>query len=233
MKNLPQLIESGDAYERSGLVHRVVAPDSDGPLPTAVLVHGHLGNEDVMWVFGQTLPPNWLLLSVRAIVPVSEKSYTWHPRGENEWPALSQFDEAATAVTRFIQALPALYGADLDQIYLMGFSQGAATAFATAIQQPGWIKGIASLVGFMPHGVEAAMEQAALKDMPVFMAAGERDERIPIEIARACAEAVQAMGARLEYREYDTGHKLNGDGMRKLKAWWSELEKLREIHRHT
>jgi predicted esterase len=33
---------------------------------------------------------------------------------------------------------------------------------------------------------------------------------------------VRAAGAYLEYREYDTRHKLNGAGMRKLKSWWAE-----------
>jgi phospholipase/carboxylesterase len=197
------------------------------------MIHGHLGNEDVMWIFAQTLPFNWLLVSVRAVVPVSENSFTWLPRAENEWLSLGQFDEAVTKVAHFIQALPELYEADLEQIYLMGFSQGAATSFATAVAHPGWIKGIASLVGFMPLQVEDPIEKSALMDVPVFMAAGEQDERIPIEMSRVCAEAVRAMGAHLEYREYNTGHKLNSDGMRKLKAWWLEREKLREIHRHT
>jgi len=227
VKKLPRLVEHGEAYENSGLVHRVLEPEASGPYPTAVMLHGHLGNEDVMWIFGKTFPDNWLVLSVRAIVKMTEERFTWHPRGANEWPALPQFEEAVTAVTQFIRALPELYSADLDQIYLMGFSQGAATAFATAIQHPGWIKGIASLVGFMPLQVEEAIAKAALKNVPVFMAAGERDERIPLEIARRCAEAVRAMGAHLEYREYDTGHKLNSAGMRKLDSWWAELEKLR------
>ena len=37
------------------------------------------------------------------------------------------------AVTRFIHALPSLYNADPQQIYLMGFSQGAATAYALSL----------------------------------------------------------------------------------------------------
>jgi phospholipase/carboxylesterase len=186
------------------------------------MLHGHLGNEEVMWIFAQTLPPDWLVIAPRAIIPVSENSYTWLPRTENEWPSLEQFGGAVSAVTHFIHALPKLYHADRNRIYLMGFSQGAAVAFATAISQPGWIKGIASLVGFMPLGVESAVTKAALSNLPVFMAVGTQDERIPLAVAQASAEAARAMGAFLEYREYETGHKLNAEGMRKLKNWWAE-----------
>ena len=104
----------------------------------------------------------------------------------------------------------------------MGFSQGAAASFALAIREPERVQGIASLVGFMPLGVEEAIETARLADLPVFMAVGTEDERIPLEIARECGKAVRAAGAYLEYREYETGHKLNGAGMRKLKNWWAE-----------
>ena len=74
----------------------------------------------------------------------------------------------------------------------------------------------------MPQQVEEAIDNARLADLPVFMAVGTEDDRVPLEIAREAGKAVRAMGAFLAYREYDTGHKLNGDGMRKLKQWWAE-----------
>ncbi|MCP4361490.1 MAG: hypothetical protein GY796_26050 [Chloroflexi bacterium] len=222
MAKRPILVETGPAFATAALVHRVAKPKIPGPHPTVVMLHGHWGNEDAMWIFARTLPPDWLVVAPRAIVPIQEKSYTWHPRSENEWPTLTQFDDAVDIVTRFIHTLPELYEADLDQLYLMGFSQGAAVSFAIAIHHQGWIKGIASLVGFMPFAVEEAIEQAALRNSPVFMVAGKQDERIPLPIAQGCAEAVREMGAVLEYREYPTGHKLNRDGMQQLKSWWTD-----------
>ena len=204
------------------LPHRVLQPNIPGPHPTVVMIHGHLGNEDVMWIFRQTLPENWLVVAPRAIVDDGDGRFSWHPRQHDEWPTLHEFDTAVDTLLQFLDSLPGEYDAAPDQIYLMGFSQGAAAAFATAIREPERIKGIASLVGFMPLGVEEAIETARLADLPVFMAVGTEDERIPLEVARECGKAVRAAGAYLEYREYDTGHKLNGDGMRKLKSWWTE-----------
>lgn len=204
------------------LPHRVLPPNNPGPHPTVVMIHGHLGNEEVMWIFRQTLPEEWLVVAPRAIVADGDGRYSWHPRQQDEWPALSEFDTAVAMLLRFIDSLPELYNANPNQIYLMGFSQGAAASFALAMREPERVKGIASLVGFMPLGVEEAIETARLADLPVFMAVGTEDERIPLEIARECGKAVRAAGAYLEYREYDTGHKLNGEGMRKLKSWWAE-----------
>lgn len=214
----PFLVED----ETAVLPHRVLKPNKPGPHPTVVMIHGHLGSEDVMWIFRQTLPQDWLLVAPRAIVDDGDGRYSWHPRQQNEWPSLDAFDTAVTTLEQFINTLPKLYDADPNQIYLMGFSQGAAAALALAIRTPEKVQGIASLVGFMPREVDDAIETARLTDLPVFMAVGTEDDRVPLEIARECGKAVRAAGAFLEYREYETGHKLNGAGMRKLKSWWAE-----------
>lgn len=214
----PILVED----ETAVLPHRVLKPDKSGPHPTIVMIHGHLGSEDVMWIFSQTLPQDWLVVAPRAIVDVGDGRYSWHPRQQDEWPTLDAFDTAVDTLEQFIDTLPELYDADPNQIYLMGFSQGAAAAFAVAILTPEKVQGIASLVGFMPRQVEEAVETARLSDLPVFMAVGTEDDRVPLEIARECGKAVRAAGAYLEYREYETGHKLNGEGIRKLKSWWAE-----------
>jgi phospholipase/carboxylesterase len=137
------------------------------------------------------------------------------------------FDDAVTAVARFVKSLPALYNADLDRVVLKGFSQGAAACFAVALRRPGLVKGIASLVGFMPEGVANLQSpvsslQSPLSNLPVFMAAGKNDPTIPLAKARETAEILRAAEADLTYHEYDTGHKLNAQGTRDLTAWWSE-----------
>lgn len=220
-QNTPLLIENGPKFTETGLVHRVLEPKkASAPHPTVVMLHGRFGTEDVMWVFARALPSNWLAVAPRALVP-EQGGYSWHPSG-NGWPDLANFDEAVTAVSHFIHALPQQYNADPEQIYLMGFSQGAALAFATAMHHPGIVQGIAGLVGFMPNGNEQLIQSAPLHNLPVLMLVGQQDEYIPLEMAQQSGETIRAAGAFLEYREYHTGHKLNGDGMRKLKSWWSK-----------
>ncbi|MFQ5398315.1 MAG: alpha/beta hydrolase [Anaerolineae bacterium] len=216
----PQLISEGPAVTAAGLVHRVWQPAAPGPHPTVVMLHGRSGNEDVMWIFARTAPETWLMVAPRGIKRDPRGGYAWHPRGRDEWPALHQFDDAVAAVVRFIRALPPLYGADPARIYLMGFSQGAATAYATALRHPGLVQGIAGLVGFVPVECDAALETAPLQGLPLFMAAGRNDPLIPIARTAACAQTLRDAGAQLAYHEYDTGHKLSAQGMRDLKAWW-------------
>lgn len=216
-----QRIEAGPAFAQAGLVHRVRVPHSVGPHRTAVLLHGRAGNEDVMWVFARAIPADWLIVAPRAITPDPDGGYAWHPRKRDEWPNLSMFAAGVTTLHRFVQALPSLYGADLSQLYLMGFSQGAALAYAFALQYPALVKGVAGLVGFVPTNTEAA--NAPLSGLPIHVSIGTQDETIPLPIARQSADILRRAGAELDYHEYATGHKLNSDGMRDLKQWWTSL----------
>lgn len=217
----PRLVATGQAAQSSGLVHRVWEPATSGPHKTVVMLHGRAGDENVMWVFANTIPANWLIVAPRGIKVDPAGGYGWRPRGKDEWPTLAQFDEAVSAVTQFVHTLPQLYQADPENIYLMGFSQGAATAYATAIRQPGLVKGIAGLVGFMPVACDEALTASPLVDLPIFMAVGKRDPLIPPERTAGCAQTLFMAGSNLEYHEYETGHKLNAAGLRDLQTWWA------------
>lgn len=225
MTTPPQLVDSGPAYTQSGLAHRVERPTGngrrlDGPHPTVIMLHGYLGNEDVMWIFARSLPKHWLKVAPRGLERMGEASYSWGRLPDAGWPDLAAFQPATTAVTHFIDSLPDLYQADPGQIYLMGFSQGAAVAYALALANPQLAQGIAGLVGFMPEMPPDPLPRDHWRGLPIFMATSLNDEMIPLKIARRSADAARRLGATLAHYEYETGHRLNADGMRDLREWW-------------
>lgn len=219
-ENEPLLVDSGAAFERAGLIHRLREPTGEGPHPTIVMLHGRSGNEDVMWIFERTVPKGWLLVAPRAIKEDPRGGYSWRIREKEEWPSLPAFDVPVGAIVDFINALPEVYNADLQNLYLMGFSQGAAASYAVAMHYPQLIQGIAGLVGFLPMDCDDIAAAEPLAGMPIFMAVGKRDERIPYERSLACAHTLHMAGADVDYHEYDMRHRLNADAMRDLKTWW-------------
>lgn len=220
----PPLMDAGPEYEQTGLVHRVRIPAGNGPHPTVVMLHGYLGDENVMWAFEKTVPEHWLKLAPRAILAYGT-GYSWHERPPQfVLPQWAQYAPPVTRLHRFLTALPEIYDADAQQIYLMGFSQGAALSYATAVAHPGLVQGIAGLVGFMPAGIEKHLPGAPLLHMPIFIAVGTQDKTIPLEVGRRSGALAQMAGAWLEYREYETGHKLEARGMEKLRSWWQERD---------
>ena len=219
----PILIENGLGLDESGLVHRVWEPDGDGPHKTIVMLQGRSGNEDVTWVFGRTLPKEWLVVSPRALYEDRRGGYSWDLKPSGDWPAMVDFEPAVAAVKRFIAALPSLYNADLSQLYLLGFSQGAAVSYSYTLQDDTRVQGIAGLVGLIATDAEESPHLTKLRDLPILMAVGRTDDTVPHAISHSCANALIHGGARLDYREYDTGHKLNSKGMRDLTQWWQQF----------
>ena len=218
-KNTPQLVQTGPEWFEAGLTFRFQMPHGPGPYPTAVMLHGRLGNEDVMWVFRRTVPRPWLVVAPRAPLP-DHDYYSWLLQPPNEWPALPAFSSAVDTLTRFLRALPPLYNADPERIYLMGFSQGAAVSFATALAMPGLVRGVAGLVGFAPDAPAEDIE-GKLNGMPVFMASGTQDQTVPYTRTQHTADLLRRAGADLEYHEFDSGHKLPSAGIKVLRDWFN------------
>ena len=225
------LIENQTAAYITGLTHRIKYPkrkDDAEKSPVLVLLHGRHGNEDVPWIFARNIPENWLIVSPRAIefepeTPDHETGYSWIEMPEEGWPTIDHFDGAVQALSDFIIALPDVYHTDPDNVIVLGFSQGAATALATAIEYPKICRGVASLVGFAPTIDAHHSNGLPLKDVAVFMAIGDRDERIPLEVSTQSRETLVEAGADLSWELYRTGHKLNGQGMRDLATWLSKM----------
>jgi phospholipase/carboxylesterase len=222
--NEPILIDSGPILHETGLVHKVLEPPGPGPYRALVMLHGRFGNEDVMWIFRNAAPVHWLKVAPRAIVDEGDGRYSWVRQPYGTWPDLPAFDEAVTAVTNFLLALPRVYNADPDQLYLMGFSQGAAVSYATALSHPGIVRAIAGLVGFLPGGCGDRGDLEGLRRLPVYMAVGRDDPLVPYERALGCAETLLQADAELSYHDYATGHKLNRQGMDDLQSWFLALK---------
>lgn len=142
---------------------------------------------------------------------------------EDYWPGIEEFDGAVQALSDFVNALPDAYNADPEKVIALGFSQGAATALSTAVEDRHLFKGIASLVGFFPTLPDQGANAESLQDLPIFFAVGEQDERIPMEISQQSVNQLAAAGADAEVNFYSTGHKMNGQGMRDLGEWMQKL----------
>ncbi len=207
-----QLVESGLAFDTLGLTHRVFIPPGSGPHPVLVMVHGLSGTEDAPWIFARSAGPEWLIISPRAPFPL-EGGYTWNSSTDYTDP--ESYRKGLAAFTHFVEGLAGVYPADRARLVLLGFSQGAALAYAFAMSRP--VNGIAALAGFIPRPFYERV--SALRGVPILMLHGTRDERIPIEQARADRDRLAAAGADLTYAEDNVTHKVSVGGLQTLKQW--------------
>ena len=86
---------------------------------------------------------------------------------ERTWPDLEDFRPAMDALWNFLtpQNFPS---ADLAQIRLVGFSQGAALGYGLALAYPQRVQAFAGLSGFAPGGVEPLVKAQPLAGKALF-----------------------------------------------------------------
>jgi len=158
-----------------------------------------------MWVFAEAAPRTWTILSLRGIAAAPEGGYRWHVGRRWPPPEASVFDPAVAMIK---EGLPAV-----GRFLWIGFSQGAALALCCAAAGlPS--AGVACLAGYLPERLTALVPA-----MPVFWSHGRRDDKVPIESARAAVETLRAWNVELDFCESETGHKIGAACLRSLRRW--------------
>jgi len=132
-----------------------------------------------------------------------------HP--EIEIPKEAQVKKSIDRILALIHKEAAVLGGDYSRIYLGGWSQGATVALNTAIHKdcPS-LGGILSITGtFHVPRVEAAIQQP-VKTTPFCMYVGVKDDTYPLMLLHPMVEKLRAVGFKIDLREKDMGHNLNG-----------------------
>lgn len=210
-----------------GLAHNVRIPhhaDFDSPVPVVVLVHGWAGNEAVMWLFARAVPEDVLVITPRAPVKLAEGKYVWFRyRDRRLHPNPDSLREGVDALTTFLQKIPDVYPVDSRRIVLVGFSQGAMMINSFVMARPKCTIGVASMGGFLSDTIKPNPNEYHLDGLPVFIAHGNRDDVVPIDLAHQTRTAYTKLGAEVTYHEYDIGHKMPVSGIKTLAEWMEDV----------
>ena len=197
-----------------GFAHRFFPGESDA---TLLVLHGTGGSEDDLIPLGQQLAPEAAILS---------------PRGKvSEYGAARFFRRLAEGVfdhedlvfrthelVDFVEAASQEYGFDLSRLVAVGFSNGANIAASLMLLHPGFLRAAVLFRAMVPFEPE---ETPDLSGMPVFLAAGRRDQMIPPQNTERLAEILTEAGADLDLRWRNTGHGLTYEEAAEAKEWLS------------
>lgn len=218
---MPTEIET-QLIEIDGWVFRV-RPASDPNRPPRLLVqlHGWTGNETVMWIFTRRFPKDYWILSPRAPFPSSQGGYSWTASESGINTHLDEFQDAVNGLLARIETWSSPVDLNKSQMGLIGFSQGAAFSYALTIMHPQRIHRLGGLAGFLPDGAEDALKDNSLQGLPVYIAHGTKDERVPIERARQAVALLERAGATVTYCESEKGHKLSLDCFEGLERFFT------------
>jgi phospholipase/carboxylesterase len=196
--------------------------------PLLIGLHGNGGNpEQILATMNQALKNEALILAApQGAYPnfpqLRGQHFSWEiqTRDRELWKIADPL--AVENIYETVQLLMKKY--PISEVYILGFSQGAAFAFLSGFKYPGLAAGIISIGGLFPEtdtefSILKTEEIESGKKIRVFIAQGLKDPSFPAGTAVRNAEKLKKYGYAVEYLEYDGGHEITPELLNKIYSW--------------
>lgn len=182
-----------------------------------ILVHGRGDSSDKMKQLALALELDKKL----ALAFPRATNNTWYPKGFMAPTAVNQpwLDSALQNLREVVGHLKSNGIAEQD-IYLLGFSQGACLALEYATIHARKYAGLFILSGgLIGPEIDASKYQGDFQGTEILMGCSNIDHHIPMSRLEESKAMLTSMGAHLDYRIYPgMDHVINDDEMQKIKA---------------
>lgn len=202
-----------------GWPFRIQKPSQPDETRVILLLHGHLGNENVMWTLTKPLSDNYYMLAPRAPIKLGINQYSWHEI-QPQWPGISYYRQISDQLLKRIDIWRQEERIKANQVDVMGFSQGAVLAYSLALLYPERIRKVAGLSGFIPQSWQKSLTLGSLKEKKIFITHGTRDDIVPITSAYQTASWLRNLDADVTFCESNTGHKIGIDCVNELELFF-------------
>jgi phospholipase/carboxylesterase len=166
------------------------------------------------------LHTRWVLPRAPFPSPAPAAAWRWFT---NDAQSATQIAGSRERLTALLNRLLA-GGASPENVFLVGFSQGAVMALDTALRFPIRLGGVVALSGYVAHPDLLARERhSANARLPIFIAHGVHDTVLTIDVGRRTADVLRSLGYAIDYHEYEAAHRIAIAEVRDIRAF---------LHRH-
>lgn len=100
------------------------------------------------------------------------------------------------------------WNVDTTQVYLLGFSQGASTAYFIGLNHPERFRGVIAFGGWLDSAMVSADALKKAKGMKVFIAHGKSDQTVPLEASQDAYKRLKDAGLDVQLNHFEGGHEI-------------------------
>jgi phospholipase/carboxylesterase len=131
----------------------------------------------------------------------------------------SGIESSCTTVRRLIEAQNER-GIPTSNIFLAGFSQGAAMTYSAGLTHPDALAGLIALSGYVPSQrfIDSRLS-AANRNVSIFAAHGIYDDVLPPQLGEAARDFATARGCKVEWSTYPMPHSVCEEEIAALRVW--------------
>jgi phospholipase/carboxylesterase len=199
--------------------------------PLLIVLHGRGDTATAMaGIWNALKDPKPLLAVPEAPYPILMTGDKGNSLG-GSWDSLTYdralWEQVAAKTTKYIvdtiHMLQKKY--ETGGVYIMGHSQGVTFAYRVALQEPGLVRGVIAMAGYLEQELypEEAFARASGK-VDVFIGHGKQDEGVDPEVSRRARTFLAERGFHVVLDEFEGGHNLTWDVARRAQDWMMALE---------
>ena len=132
--------------------------------------------------------------------------------------------ESSCATVRQLIEAQNRRGIPSSNIFLAGFSQGAAMTYSAGLTHPEALAGLIVMSGYVPSpGFIDSRLSAANRSTPIFAAHGLYDDVLPIQLGEAARDFAIDRGCKVDWSAYPMPHSVCAEEISALRVWLKEL----------
>jgi phospholipase/carboxylesterase len=174
-----------------------------------ILVHGRGGSAgDILFLADELAVADYALLAPQA------KSNTWYPNSFLAPPALNEpYLSAALDTLKGLAADVNAAGIPNENIYFLGFSQGACLTLEFVARNANRYGGVVAFTGgLIGDKINPANYSGDFGGTPIFIGTSDPDPHVPVERVYATTNILKGMNASVTEKVYPLmGHTINQD----------------------
>ena len=175
-----------------------------------LLIHGYGSNEEDLFSFTPDLPATAYVISVRGRYNLSFGGYSWYDisfDNNEKYMDINQAVSSRDELIKFIDEIVVQENLDPDNVFIVGFSQGAILSYSIALNYPNKVKNVMILSGYPEFKIIGDFNQDQdFSNLNFFVSHGTEDAILPIEAGRLGEQLLNDLRIKNEYHEYRSGH---------------------------
>ena len=195
--------------------------------PALILLHGYGSNMLDLFALNHFFSESWTIISLQGPVTTAFGGFAWAELDFSnllELPSPQEKVESIEKIHESISIFSKSLDLDKNNIFILGFSQGADLALSTSFKFPNTFKGIMALCGYFDiKKIDYKIDENAMKKLNLFLCSAIYDEKVPVHLGRMTNLSLKKLGLETTYHEYETGHTISNQCLNDMLDW---LEKL-------
>jgi phospholipase/carboxylesterase len=202
-----------------------------GKPPVLVILHGYGADEHDLLVLADSVPPRFLVISLRAPIDLPWGGYAWYHLGQSPTGFVPDEPSRVASEQLLLSELAQIIereGGEATDVILSGFSQGGAMAYSlvgadtlpkTGIQ----LRGLLVMSGYIPREIVDNIRNKRFDGLPVMITHGELDDLITVEALTEAAAILESGGAIVTATRYPCGHGLLPETIEDIQRWMGRV----------